>query len=487
MPVLDRVKDRSLIRSESLIGGEWVAGDGGASFEVTNPATGEVIGNVADVGEKGALEAVAAAEEAFKNWGKTSVFERAKVLRRWYELIMANRDDIAALITSEMGKPFKQAQGEVVYAADFVEWYAEEAKRAHGETLPSPWPNARLMTLQQPIGVVAAVTPWNFPAGMITRKVAPAIAAGCCVVVKPAPETPLTALALAKLAGDAGLPPGVLNVITGEASKIGPVLTGDARVRMLGFTGSTEIGKLLMRQSADTVKKVALELGGNAPFIVMDDADVEAAAAGAVLSKFRVSGQVCVATNRLLVQEDIADDFVAALKEKIEAIKVGDGFDDVDMGPLVHKEAVGRVEGLVREAKDAGAQIAAGGARLEREGAFFAPTLIDRATPDMSIVRDEIFGPAVGVVRFKEEEEAIRIANDTPYGLAAYFYSRDIGRVYRMAESLEYGMVGVNAPLVGSSSTPFGGVKQSGIGREGGRWGLEEFQETKLVVMGGMS
>jgi len=387
----------------------------------------------------------------------------------------------------ENGKPFAQAVGEVVYGADFVQWYAEEAKRAHGETMASPWPGARVMTLQQPVGVVAAITPWNFPAAMITRKVSPALAAGCCVVVKPAPETPLTALALAHLAQEAGFPDGVLNMITGDALAIGPVLTGDERVRMVGFTGSTEVGKILMRQSADTVKKVALELGGNAPFIVMDDADLESAASGAILAKYRVSGQVCVAANRLLVQRGVADEFVSVLKDKIDAIRVGDGFEDgVDMGPLIHADAVGRVEGLVREACDAGATVSAGGSRLDREGHFFAPTLIDHATPDMTLVRDEVFGPVLGVLRFDEEDEAVSIANNTPYGLAGYVYTRDLGRAHRLAEKIEYGMVGVNAPLVGSASTPFGGVKQSGIGREGGRWGLEEFQETKLVVLGGI-
>ncbi|MCW5725221.1 MAG: NAD-dependent succinate-semialdehyde dehydrogenase [Maricaulaceae bacterium] len=483
---LERLKDKGLLKTQSFIGGGWAAG--GARFAVANPATRQVIAEVDDVGAAGAKAAVAAAHQAFQTWRKTSPFERAKVLKAWHALIMENVHDLAVLVTAEMGKPFREAQGEVVYGAGFVDWSAEEAKRIHGETLPTPFPGSRGWTIRQPVGVVACITPWNFPMAMVTRKCAPALAAGCTMVLKPAPETPLSALALAELAKRAGVPDGVFNVVCGEAEAIGPVLTGSDEVRMIGFTGSTEVGKILMRQAADGVKRVALELGGNAPFIVMDDADVEAAAAGVVASKFRVSGQTCVSANRVIAQEKVADRLVEALAEKVKALKPGDGFaEGVDIGPLIHDEAVARVDALVRGAKDAGAKILAGGRRLDDlGGAFYAPTLVEGGGYDLDLACFEIFGPVASVYRARDEAEIIARANDTPYGLAAYVYTQDIGRVHRLSEALDFGMVGVNAPMVGSPSTPFGGVKQSGIGREGGKWGVEEFTELKYVLLGGV-
>ncbi|MDG2043376.1 MAG: NAD-dependent succinate-semialdehyde dehydrogenase, partial [Maricaulis sp.] len=433
--------------------------------------------------------AVDAAAAAFETWKKVSPFERAKLLMKWHALILENADDLGQLITLEMGKVLREAKGEVLYGASFIEWSAEEAKRIYGETIATPFPGTRGWTTHAPIGVVGCITPWNFPNAMITRKCAPALAAGCTMVIKPAPETPLSALALAELARRAGIPDGVFNVVCGDAQEIGPVLTGSDAVKMVGFTGSTAVGKLLMRQAADGVKRVALELGGNAPFIVMDDADIEAAADGVVASKFRVSGQTCVSANRIIVQASVADKLVEALEKRVSALKAGDGFDgSTDVGPLIHHTAVERVDALVRSARDSGARIVTGGTAMVDElgGSFYAPTLIEGGSADMDVACFEIFGPVASIYRVEDEAEAIAMANDTPYGLAAYLYTRDVSRVHRMTEALDYGMVGVNAPMVGAASTPFGGVKESGIGREGGKWGVEEFTELKYVLLGGV-
>jgi succinate-semialdehyde dehydrogenase/glutarate-semialdehyde dehydrogenase len=487
MTVADRLKDAGLFQTASLINGDWVEGAG--RHVVTNPATDEPIAEIGDVGADGARAAVAAAAKAFETWKNVSPFERAKLLMKWHALILENVDDLAVLITCEMGKTLREAKGEVLYGAAFVEWSAEEAKRIHGETIQTPFPGSRGWTVRQPIGVVACITPWNFPNAMITRKCAPALAAGCTMVIKPAPETPLSALALAELAQRAGIPKGVFNVVCGDAQVLGPVMTGAPEVRMIGFTGSTPVGKLLMRQAADGVKRVALELGGNAPFIVMEDSDIDAAADGIVASKFRVSGQTCVSANRIIVQTAVADRLVEALEARVEQLTAGDGFDsNTDLGPLIHHTAVERVDALVRNARDSGARIVTGGKPLVDElgGSFYAPTLIDGGDPGMDVACFEIFGPVASIYRVDDEDEIIRLANDTPYGLAAYLYTRDVSRVHRMTEALEYGMIGVNAPMVGAASTPFGGVKESGIGREGGQWGVEEFTELKYVLLGGV-
>ena len=486
MNPLDRLKDRSLFRTESYIGGRWETGD--SRFKVHNPANRGELAEVHDVGAEGAKVAVAAAAEALKSWRKTSVFERGRILRRWYDLIIEHQHDLGVLITAEMGKPLPEAKGEVVYGAAFVDWSIEEAKRMHGETIAVPIPGSRGWTVRQPVGVVSCITPWNFPSAMVTRKCAPAMAAGCTIVLKPAPETPLSALALAELADRAGIPAGVFNVVCGDAEAIGPVLTGSPDVRLVGFTGSTEVGKILMRQAADGIKRVALELGGNAPFLVMDDADIEEAANGIVRGKFRAAGQTCVSPNRIIVQEKVADDLIAALEAKVAKIKVGDGFEaGVEVGPLIHDEAVERVSGLVESARSEGARILVGGeARTDLGGSFFAPTLIEGGSFALDLACYEIFGPIASVYRAKDEAEMIAAANDTPYGLAAYLYTRDIGRVHRMSEGLDFGMIGINAPTVGAASTPFGGMKQSGIGREGGKWGVEEFTELKYVLLAGV-
>ncbi|MFP4520067.1 MAG: NAD-dependent succinate-semialdehyde dehydrogenase [Oceanicaulis sp.] len=484
----DRLKDKSLLKTESFIGGAWKGGD--TTFEVKSPADRSLVKKVSDVGEAGARQAIDAADRAFQTWKKTSVYERARLVQKWHDLILENVADLGAIITAEMGKPLVEARGEVAYGAGFVEWSAQEAKRLHGETLATPFPGSRGWTIHQPVGVVACITPWNFPSAMITRKCGPAIAAGCTVVVKPAPETPLSALALAELAKRAGIPDGVFNVVCGAADKIGPVLTGSDVVRMVGFTGSTAVGKLLMRQAADGVKRVSLELGGNAPFLIMDDADIEAAADGVLASKFRAAGQTCVSANRIIAHAPIADKLIEAIKTRMEKLKVGNGFEDgVNFGPLIHDEAVARVDELVKDAKAKGARIHLGGAPLADElgGAFYAPTLIEGGEDfELQLFRNEIFGPVASVYRAKDEAEMIRLANDTPYGLAAYVYTRDIGRVHRLSEGLDFGMIGVNAPMVGSPATPFGGVKESGIGREGGKWGVEEFTELKFVLLGGV-
>ena len=483
-----RLKDASLLKTDSYLNGAWSSGE--ARFEVANPADRSVLAEVSDVGEAGARKAVDAADQAFEKWKKTSVYERARLIQKWHDLIQENADDLGSLITAEMGKPFSEAKGEVIYGAGFVSWSAEEAKRLHGETLQTPFPGSRGWTIRQPIGVVGCITPWNFPAAMITRKCAPALAAGCTMVVKPAPETPLTALALAELADRAGFPKGVFNVICGDAEKIGPVLTGSDAVRMIGFTGSTQIGKLLMKQAADGVKRVSLELGGNAPFIVMDDADIEKAAEGVIASKFRAAGQTCVSANRIIAQDAIADQLSQAIAQRMEKLKVGSGFEKgVSIGPLIHDEAVRRVDALVQDAREKGAKIITGGSPLVEElgGAFYTPTLIEGGDNyELELANMEIFGPVASVYRAADEKEILRLANDTPYGLAAYLYTQDVNRVHRMSEGLDFGMIGVNAPMVGSPATPFGGVKESGIGREGGKWGVEEFTEMKFVLLGGV-
>jgi succinate-semialdehyde dehydrogenase/glutarate-semialdehyde dehydrogenase len=479
-----KLNDASLLKDRCYIGGAWT---GEPADAVDNPATGKLVGRVPHFGETEAVRAVEAAEEAFKTWSRSLAKERSRILRRWFELILENKEDLALLMTSEQGKPLTEARGEVDYAASFVEFYAEEAKRVYGETIPSHRADARIVVIKQPIGVIAAITPWNFPAAMITRKVAPALAAGCTAVIKPAPETPLTALALAALAERAGIPPGVLNIITGDAPAIGGVLTSHPAVRFVGFTGSTEVGKLLMRRSASTVKKVALELGGNAPFIVFDDADIEAAAEGAIVSKFRNMGQTCVCANRIYAQAGIYDEFVAALAKKVMDLKVGNGVEvGVTQGPLITMDAIDKVERHIADAVGQGARVVVGGKRHALGGSFFEPTVLANVSTRMLVTREETFGPVAPVYRFEDEADVIAQANATEYGLAAYFYARDLGRVFRVAEALEYGMVGVNTGLVATEVAPFGGVKESGIGREGSHHGLEEFVEMKYMLLGGL-
>ncbi|MCO4054077.1 MAG: NAD-dependent succinate-semialdehyde dehydrogenase [Bosea sp.] len=479
-----QLKDPSLLKSQSYINGRWV---GEGTEAVTNPATGEVLAKVPHLGAAEATEAVEAAGAAFRLWSRKLAKERTAILRKWFDLIMANADDLAVIMTSEQGKPLAEARGEVVYAASFVEYYAEEAKRIYGETIPSPFPNARVLVTRQPVGVIAAITPWNFPAAMITRKVSPALAAGCTAVIKPAPETPLTALALAELAHRAGLPPGVLNIMTGDAPAIGGVWCEHPTVRAIGFTGSTEVGKLLMRQAAATVKKVGLELGGNAPFIVFDDADLDAAVEGAMISKYRNMGQTCICANRIYVQDAIYDAFVEKFARKVMELKVGNGLEvGVMQGPLITMEAVEKVESHIEDAVANGAKVVVGGKRHALGGTFFEPTVISHATTRMVVARDETFGPMAPVFRFTDEADVIEQANATQYGLASYFYARDLGRVFRVSEALEYGMVGVNTALLGAAEVPFGGVKESGLGREGSRHGMDEFTEIKYVLLGGI-
>ncbi len=482
------IQDKDLIRSQCLIDGRWVDAAGGAVIKVTDPADGRTIGSVPRLDAVQVEAAIDAAAAAWPAWRRRSAKDRAAVLRRWFEAIMAHQEDLARLMTAEQGKPLAEARGEIAYAASFVEWFAEEGKRVYGEVIPSPDPAHRLVVLKQPVGVCAAVTPWNFPAAMITRKAGPALAAGCPIIVKPASQTPLSALALGELAQRAGIPPGIFNVVTGDSRVVGPVLTGSPVVRKLSFTGSTEVGRQLMAACAATVKKVSLELGGNAPFIVLDDADLDAAVAGAIASKYRNSGQTCVCTNRFLVQDGIYEAFTRRLAEASAALKVGSGFEDgVQQGPLIDAAALEKVEALVAEAEAAGARILTGGRRHPLGGTFFSPTVLVDVTPGMGVVQEEIFGPVAPILRFGADTDAARLANDTPYGLAAYCYGRDIGRVWRLAEALEYGMVGVNTGLISNEVAPFGGVKQSGLGREGSRHGIEEYLEIKYLCLGDIS
>ena len=479
-----RLKDQGLFHTRCYIDGDWVDADSGETIDVVNPATGEVLGAVPKMGAAEARRAVAAADAAWPAWRALTGKERGKKLRDWYDLMLEHLDDLGLMMTLEQGKPLAEAKGEIHYASWFVEWFAEEAKRAYGETIPSTFGDRRIVVSKEPVGVAAAITPWNFPAAMITRKVAPALAAGCPIVVKPATATPFSALALAELAERAGFPKGVLNVITGGAQAIGGELTGNPTVRKLSFTGSTEIGKVLMAQCAGTVKKVSLELGGNAPLIVFDDADLDRAVAGAMASKYRNTGQTCVCANRILVQDGVYDDFAERFRAEVEKLEVGDGRGDVQQGPLIDMAAVEKVEEHISDAVGKGARIAAGGARHALGGQFFQPTVLTGVTGAMKIAHEETFGPVAPLFRFSDEAEAVEMANDTPYGLAAYFFSRDIGRCWRVAEALEYGMVGINEGILSTEVAPFGGVKESGIGREGARQGLEEFMETKYMLMG---
>nr|WP_165856498.1 NAD-dependent succinate-semialdehyde dehydrogenase [Marinobacter sp. JSM 1782161] len=483
-----KIDHPELFRQQAFINGQWVDAAKGHTFPVFNPSNGDKVADVPDLGGAETAAAIDAADAALKPWQALTAKQRANLLRRWFDLIIAHQDDLARIMTTEQGKPFAEAKGEVVYGASFVEWFAEEAKRLYGDVIPAHGPDKRLLTLKQPIGVVAAITPWNFPIAMITRKVAPALAAGCTVVIKPGEDTPLSALALAQLAQEAGIPEGVINVLpTLQAPEVGRVLCEDGRVRKLSFTGSTPVGKLLMRQCADTVKKVSFELGGNAPFIVFDDADIDAAVSGLIASKFRNAGQTCVCTNRILVQDGVHDAFVEKLNAAVRDLKVGDGFGDgVTIGPLINDKAVSKVRHLVDDAVSAGAQIAQQDAATPDYPNFYPPTVVTGVTADMEIAREEIFGPVATVFRFTEESEAVALANDTPFGLAAYFYSRDIGRVWRVAEALEYGMVGINEGLISTELAPFGGVKESGIGREGSRYGIDDFVEIKYLCMGGI-
>ena len=483
-----KLKNSSLLRQQCYINGAWVDAADGATLPVTNPATGKLLGTIPAINAAGAESAVAAAHNAFPAWSAKTAKERAVLLRRWFELIMANQEDLAVLMTAEQGKPLTESKGEIAYAASFVEWFGEEAKRVYGDVIPGHQPDKRILVLRQPVGVVAAITPWNFPAAMITRKVAPAIAAGCTVICKPATQTPYSAFALAELAHRAGLPPGVLNVITGPSREIGGVLTGDARVRKLSFTGSTEVGKLLMAQCAKTMKKVSLELGGNAPFIVFDDADLDAAIAGAIASKYRNTGQTCVCANRLLVQDGVYEAFTAKLVTAVQKLRIGDGLaGETEQGPLIDAAALKKVEEHVADATSKGAAVVTGGHRHALGGTFFEPTVLTGVTTAMMVAREETFGPVAPLFRFNTEQEAIAMANDTEFGLAAYLYTRDLARSWRVSEALEYGIVGLNTGIISTEVAPFGGVKESGTGREGSKYGLLDYTEIKYVCVGGVS
>jgi succinate-semialdehyde dehydrogenase / glutarate-semialdehyde dehydrogenase len=482
------LKDPSLLRRDAYIDGVWCAADDGATFPVINPADGEVVANVPDMGAAETRRAIEAASAAWPAWRAKTAKERANILGRWYDLIMANRDDLAVLLTAEQGKPLAEARGEITYGASFIEWFAEEAKRVYGDVIPGHGVDKRIVVLKEPIGVVAAVTPWNFPNAMITRKCAPALAVGCPVVIKPAEDTPLSALALAELAERAGIPKGVLNIVTTRnPALVGGELTANPLVRKLSFTGSTEIGKLLMSQCAATVKKVSLELGGNAPFIVFDDADLDAAVAGAMASKYRNAGQTCVCANRLLVQDGVYDEFARRLAVAVARLKVGPGLSsDATQGPLINDEAVAKVERLLADAVGKGAHVLCGGRRHALGRTFFEPTIVTGVTTDMAIAHEEIFGPVAPLFRFQTEAEAVAMANATPFGLAAYFYAGGMARVWRVAERLEYGIIGINDGIISNEVAPFGGVKESGIGREGSKYGTEDFLEIKYLCLGGI-
>jgi succinate-semialdehyde dehydrogenase/glutarate-semialdehyde dehydrogenase len=481
------LQDADLLRQQAFIGGRWCDADNGATFEVTNPATGEMLATVPKMGAAETRRAIEAAKNAFADWRRKPAKDRSALLRRWNDLIVENVDDLGKLMTAEQGKPLAEAKGEVLYAASFIEWFAEEAKRVYGDTIPSPWSDRRLVVIKQPIGVCAAITPWNFPAAMITRKAGPALASGCTMVAKPAESTPLSALALAVLAERAGIPAGVFNVLTGDPRNIGGEMTSNPDVRKVTFTGSTEVGRILMKQSADTIKKLSLELGGNAPFIVFDDADLDAAVEGAIVSKYRNAGQTCVCANRLIIQSGVYDAFAEKLVAAVKQLKVGNGLEpDVLQGPLIDESAVEKIEDHIQDAVSKGACVLLGGKRHALGQTFFEPTVLADVTPKMKVAREETFGPLAPLFRFERDEDAIHLANDTEFGLASYFYSRDVGRIWRAAEGLESGIVGINTGLISNEVAPFGGVKQSGLGREGSYLGMEEFIEVKYLCFGGL-
>ncbi len=482
-----QIKDQSLFRQQCYIDGAWHDADSGKTFEVDNPADGSVLGTVPAMGVAETRRAIEAADRAFPEWSQRPAKERSAVLRRWFELMMENVDDLGIVMTAEQGKPMAESRGEVAYGASFIEWYAEEGKRIYGDTIPTPANDRRIIVLKQPVGVVAAITPWNFPNAMITRKCGPALAAGCTVVARPASATPYSALALGELAEWAGFPAGVFNVITGPSGDVGGELTSNPKVRKLTFTGSTEVGKELMAQCAGTVKKVSLELGGNAPFTVFDDAELDAAVDGAIASKFRNTGQTCVCANRIYAQDTVYDDFVGRLGQAASGLRVGPGLaGETDQGPLINAEGIEKVERLVADALEQGARVVVGGKRHALGGNFYEPTVLADVTDDMDVAREEIFGPVAPVLRFKTEDEAIRIANDTPFGLASYFYARDMGRIWRVSEALEYGIVSVNTGIFSTEVAPFGGWKESGTGREGSKYGIDDFVEIKYLCMGGV-
>ncbi|MDR5758478.1 NAD-dependent succinate-semialdehyde dehydrogenase [Caballeronia sp. LZ035] len=484
MTLKDQLKDPTLLRHAAYIDGEWQQADNNETFEVKNPATGESLGSVPKMGKTETCRAIEAANAAWPAWRKKTAKERAALMRRWFDLMTENADDLALILTTEQGKPLAEAKGEITYAASFIEWFAEEGKRVAGDTLSTPAADKRIVVTKEPIGVCAAITPWNFPAAMITRKVGPALAAGCPIVVKPAEATPFSAFAMAVLAERAGIPKGVLSILTGDPKAIGEEMTGNPIVRKLSFTGSTAVGRLLMAQSAPTVKKVTLELGGNAPFIVFEDADIDAAVEGAVASKYRNSGQTCVCTNRFYVHEKVYDAFAQKLAAAVGKMKVGNGTESgVALGPLINEAAVKKVESHIEDALSKGASLVSGGKRHALGHGFFEPTVLTNVTPDMKVSKEETFGPLAPVFKFSSDEEVVRMANDTEFGLAAYFYSRDIGRVWRVAEALEYGMVGINTGLISNEVAPFGGVKQSGLGREGSHYGIDDYVVIKYLCM----
>jgi len=483
-----KLNDPTLLRQQCYIDGEWSDADSRRTLEVTNPASGERLGSIPDAGSAETRRAIEAAARAFPAWAARTAKDRAGILRRWSELMLAHQDDLATLMTAEQGKPFAESKGEIAYAASFIEWFGEEGKRIYGDVIPGHQPDKRILVLRQPVGVVAAITPWNFPSAMITRKAGPALAAGCTFVCKPATQTPYSALALAEIAARAGVPAGVFNVVTGSATAIGGEMTSHPVVRKITFTGSTEIGKKLMVQSAGTLKKLSLELGGNAPFIVFDDADLDAAVQGAIASKYRNTGQTCVCANRLLVQAGVYEAFTAKLSEAVAGLRIGDGLKGAtDQGPLIDTKALAKVEEHISDALAHGARIAHGGKRHALGGTFFEPTILTGVTPQMMIAREETFGPVAPLFRFETEAEALRMANDTEFGLAAYFYTRDLARSWRVQEQLEYGIVGVNTGIISTEVAPFGGMKESGFGREGSKYGILDYTELKYVCVGGVA